>query len=647
MKIRLFLFFLSTIGAAHLRAQDAYDSGGPLAPEQAIYDVTFYDLRLRIDPGQKSISGSNAVTVRALAPLDSLVLDFDPLFAIDSIFVQSLWIGLMQTTWVRKDSKIWVNLRTHIPEGAVVRVIVHYHGQPREAPYPPWDGGFTWTQTPSGDPWISVSCQNNGADIWWPCKDHPSDEPDSMALRFTVPSALTCISNGQLRDVIVNNDDTRTFYWFVSTPINNYGVSFYIAPYESSDISFTSVTGEPFPMAFWHLEGNENDYNDLIVQIPQQVHFLEELLGPYPFRIDKYTAVQAPYLGMEHQTCIAYGAPPGYHYGPYNQPFDGLHLHELSHEWWGNMITAADWKDFWLHEGFATYMEALYAEHINGFDGYRDVMQGMKNSIRNLSPIAPLESRSTNQVYGIDIYYKGAWVLHTLRYVVGDEAFFKSLRRFLYPDPALEGVKDGRQCRLVSTQEFIETVEAASGRRLDWFFEVYVRRASLPVLQTYIKNKTLHLQWKTEDDIPFPIDVPVRIGEKQVIADMSTGEATILLDPFVAPTIDPDDRILKTVVRLSNVAQNAEALLDFRLEQNYPNPFNGQTSIGFTLPKKSHVCLTVHNLTGEIAEVLFDGRLAAGLHQLHWDAANLPSGVYIYRLQAGDFVDMKKMTLVK
>ncbi len=646
MKMTLFLVLFAAMILALLRAQDTYDSGGPLMPEQAIYDVVFYDLRLRIDPLHKSISGSNAVTVRALAPMDTLVLDFDALFVIDSISVQGVPGAPLPTTFERKGSKILIDLLTTRMQDAVVRTTIHYHGQPREAPYPPWDGGFTWAQTPSGAPWIGVSCQTNGADIWWPCKDHPSDEPDSMAIRFTVPADLTCISNGQLRDVITNSDDTRTFYWFVSTPINNYGVSLYIAPYESSDISFTSVTGEPFPMAFWHLEGNENDYTELIAQIPKQVHFLEQLLGPYPFRIDKYTVVQAPYLGMEHQTCIAYGAPPGYNYGPYNQPFDGLHLHELAHEWWGNMITAADWKDFWLHEGFATYMEALYAEHLNGFAGYQDVMQGIKH-FTNRAPIAPRESRSTNQVYGIDIYYKGAWVLHSLRHVVGDDAFFESLRRFLYPDPALEGVKDGRQCRLASTQEFIETVEGVSGRRLDWFFEVYVRRASLPVLQTWIKNKMLHLRWKTEDDIPFPVDVPVQIGEKLVVADMSTGEASILLDPFVAPQIDPDDRILKTVVRISNVAQNGVVPRLFRLEQNYPNPFNGQTSIGFSLPKKSHVRLTVHNLTGEIVDVLFDGPMAAGLQQLQWDAANAPSGVYIYKLQAGDFVDMKKMTLVK
>jgi len=641
----IFILF-SGLWCSFLYAQDTYDSGGPLIPEQAAYDVIFYDLNLTIDPVQKSISGSNAVTARIVSPIDVMVLDFDALFVIDSILVQDAIHHLVRSDFERKESRIRIDLQRTLASDSLAIAVVYYHGQPREAPNPPWTGGFTWTRTPANDPWISVSCQNEGADIWWPCKDHPSDEPDSMALHFTVPAGLTCIANGQLRGVAENKDDTRTFYWFVSTPVNNYGITFYAAPYETEEIPFTSVTGESFPMAFVHLAGNKNDYENLITEIPQHVAFFEELLGPYPFRIDKYYVVQAPYLGMEHQTCIAYGAPPGYHYGRYHQNFDGLHLHELAHEWWGNLITAADWKDFWLHEGFATYMEALYAEHLNGFAGYQDVMQNIK-SMSNRAPIAPLETRSTTQVYGIDIYYKGAWVLHTLRNVVGDDAFFESLRRFLYPDPKLAMAKDGRQCRLVSTDEFIETVESVSNRDLGWFFEIYARRASLPVLQSYIKNKTLHLQWVTEDDIPFPVDVPVRVGDNLVLVDMSSGTGSLLLDPFMAPQIDPDDRILKTIVRISTVDETGSAPGVFTLEQNYPNPFNAQTTIGIALPQKSHVRLTVHNLQGETVDVLFDGALNSGRHEFDWDASTLPSGIYTYKLEADKFIDVKKLTLVK
>lgn len=646
MKNNAILIVAASLWCAFLYAQDTYDSGVPLIPEQAAYDVTFYDLKLNIDPVHQSISGSNSVTARILSPLNVMVLDFDALFVIDSVLVRSASGQLVRSDFERKDSRVWIDLQRTPANDSLATCIVFYHGRPREAPNPPWSGGFTWARTPANDPWISVSCENNGADIWWPCKDQPSDEPDSMAMHFTVPAGLTCISNGQLRGVTKNSDQTQTFFWFVSTPVNNYGITFYAAPYETESIPFTSVTGESFPMAFVHLAGNRDDYKELIAEIPRHVAFFENLLGPYPFRVDKYYVVQAPYLGMEHQTCIAYGAPPGYHYGGYHQDFDGLHLHELAHEWWGNMITASDWKDFWLHEGFATYMEALYAEHLNGFAGYQDVMQSIK-SMSNRAPIAPLATRSTSQVYGIDIYYKGAWVLHTLRTVLGDDLFFESLQRFLYPDPSLMRAKDGRQCRLVSTEDFINTVETISGRDLSWFFDVYVRRASLPVLQNYIKNKTLHLQWMTEQDIPFPMDVPVQVGANLVLVDMASGKGSLLLDPFVAPQIDPDERILKTMVRINDVDEPAEVPNVFALEQNYPNPFNSQTTIGIALPNKSPVRLTVHNLQGETVEVLFDGILDSGRHEFDWDASLLPSGVYSCKLEAGEFVDVKKLTLVK
>jgi aminopeptidase N len=646
MKIFFTLILFFACGTIFLLAQDTYDSGGPLIPEQAAYDVTFYDLQLEIDPEQKSISGSNAIRFRSDESLEKFVLDFDALFVIDSVLVKGSLSAPMLTSFERVGSRIWVDLQKTMNKGDSATVIVHSHGQPREAPNPPWNGGFTWGKTPTGEPWISVSCQNNGADIWWPCKDHPSDEPDSMSLKFTVPTSLTCISNGQLRETIANDDGTHTFSWFVSTPVNNYGISLYIGPYETSEISFTSTTGEPFDMAFIHLEGMEADYQYLIPQIPQQVAFLEEILGPYPFRIDKYTAVQAPYLGMEHQTCIAYGANSGYHYGGYNQNFDGLHLHELAHEWWGNMITASDWKDFWLHEGFATYMEALFAEHLNNKAGYQDVMQNIK-SMSNRVPIAPQESRSTGQIYGIDIYHKGAWVLHTLRYVLGDKMFFESLQRFLYPDPSQKETKDGRQCRLVSTTDFINTVENISGRDMEWFFDIYVRRAGLPLLQNYIKDKTLYLEWKIEDNINFPVDVPVQIDDNLTMVKMMDGKGSILLDPFVAPQIDPDDRILKGLVRVSGVVDNTILPDGFLLEQNYPNPFNAQTKISFVLPEKTSTRLTLHNVQGETIDVLLDDTMESGRHQVEWDASQLPSGIYTYRLQAGDFVDMKKMTLIK
>jgi aminopeptidase N len=645
LKALTIILVLAAVCAAQ---DDTLDSGGPLMPEQAAYDVTFYELSLDINPQTKSIAGSNHITAIVKKPFSHFVLDFDARFVIDSVYVCDN-DNMSRSTYERNGSKIYIDVKRKQVAGTTFAATVYYHGQPRVAPRAPWSGGFVWDTTDTGEPWISVACQNNGADLWWPCKDHPSDEPDSMALHFTVPENLQCISSGQLRKITKNKVGTSTFHWFVSTPINNYGLSFYIGPYTKEEYEYTSVTGESMPMFFYYFPEHKNEFKNFMPQIPQQVQFFEELLGPYPFRIDKYAAVEAPYLGMEHQSCIAYGVlnagGSGYNYG---MGFDALHLHELAHEWWGNMLTASDWKDFWLHEGFATYMEALYAAHLNGQDGYNTLMNMFNSSIRNTIPLAPEESRSTGQMYGGDIYYKGAWVLHTLRYVIGDDDFFEALQRFLYPDPALKNIKDGSHCRLVSSEEFIETVQNVSNQKLDWFFQVYLRQASLPVLQTWIEDDSVHLLWKTANDIPFPVDVPVKIGDDIQIADMSTGRASLKLDPFVPPHIDPNNSILKQEQRINVYAEeNEDALVNFSLRQNYPNPFNDETTIEFSLPNPSMVEITIHDLRGKIVATVTKDFYDAGLHRILWNADGLPSGAYTYKMKTGNFVDLKKLVLLK
>lgn len=641
------LIFITLFATTLLAQVDTYNSGGPLLPEQAAYNVTFYELALTIDPASQSISGSNTITTTVVQPFSYFVLDFDARFTIDSVFVSDEK-KLVKTKYERRDSKIYLDVIRKQTSGTTFWAQVYYHGKPIIAPNPPWDGGFTWSTTSSGQPWVSVSCQTNGADIWWPCKDHPSDEPDSMALHFTVPEDLQCISSGQLRNITQHKNGTQTFHWFVSTPINNYGLSFYIGPYEREDFDYKSVDGDPMRMSFYYLPEHLNQHKAFSPQIPQHVRFLEELLGPYPFRIDKYAAVEAPYFGMEHQSCIAYGNLYGNGAFGYDQGFDPLHFHELSHEWWGNMLTASDWKDFWLHEGFATYMEALYAGYLNGQAGYDAVMQHFSGRISNRNPMAPTKPTSTEEIYGNDIYFKGAWVLHTLRYVIGDDLFFESLQRFLYPDPSLKKVKDGSHCRLVSSEEFIQTVERVSKQNLDWFFNIYLRQAQLPILQNWIEDKTLHLAWKTPDDEPFLMNVQVKVGDQVHVVDMSSGHGLLELDPFVPPNIDPEHRILKVEQRINTLAQEfADLPLHYRLEQNYPNPFNSETTIEFTIPEPARVQVEIFNMRGERVETIVNAHFEADTHRLVWDAINVPSGTYTYKISANDFVDLKKLILIK
>jgi len=530
-------------------------SGGPLLPDQAAYDVTFYELALRVEPDARRIDGTLTVQARVVHPLIWFVLDLDTVLTVRRVEEQVAGRWVPRTFEHRPDGRIWTHLAHTRQPGRQLVLRVHYGGVPREAPYPPWIGGFTWARTADGQPWIATSNQGEGADLWWPCKDHPSDEPDSMALHITVPEPLVVASNGRLRRVERHADGTRTYYWFVSTPINNYGVALNIAPYRTVDTTYVSVAGDTIPVTFWVLPEREADARRMLPEFLDHLAFYERLLGPYPFRADKYGIAHTPFLGMEHQTIIAYGSD--FSDQPYG--YDWLHHHELGHEWWGNLVTAYDWKDFWLHEGFCTYMQALYAEQRFGPEAYRAELMRYRSAIRNRRPIAPRTSKTTTEMYFADpatgqtdndIYYKGAWVLHTLRYLIGDEAFFRALRRMAYPDPALERVADGRPCRFATTDDFITLVEELTGRKLDWFFEVYVRRAKLPRLVVTREPDQLVLRWETPDALPFPMPVEVQIGDTRRRIPMPDGEAVVPLGELEAePLIDPDLWILRDEAR--------------------------------------------------------------------------------------------------
>jgi len=523
---------------------DPYDSGGPLMPEQAAYDVTFYDLSLRVSPADSTIHGALTATARITSPIAYFVLDLDTPFVVDGI-TDELHGGTLP--FERRGGKLWIQLPYTRQPGDTVSVKVAYGGRPRIAPNPPWSGGFTWAQTPSGAPWIATTCQQEGADVWWPVKDHVSDEPDSMALHITVPDPLVVASNGRLKGARPHDDGTTTYDWFISTPINAYNVALNIAPYRVIEDTFRSVDGTTFPAVFYVLP---EDYEKGVARFPEflrQLHFFEEVLGPYPFRVDKYGVAQTPHLGMEHQSIIAYGAAfnNGAMTGGHDWGFDALHQHELSHEWWGNLVTNLDWKDMWLHEGFGSYMQPLYLERIQGIDAYHSYMESIRLRISNRAPVASRETRSAKQVYGGDIYFKGAWILHTLRYLIGDEAFFRSLRRMAFPTPESERITDGCACRFATTDDFVHLVDKIVGRRLDWFFEAYVRHAALPELVVERDGDRVDLNWVTAGDLPFPMPVDVQIGTEVRRIDMPDGHAEVTVPPDTQIKIDPRGWILK------------------------------------------------------------------------------------------------------
>ncbi len=529
-----------------------YESGGDLIREQAAFNVYHYELDLRVNPQDSTIAGTVVVRADIVQPTDVIVLDLDPRFEIESISEVADGGSRKLTYETQENSKrVYIYFPFTRQPAEKIKVTVEYNGQPLVAANPPWDGGFVWNETPSGEPWIGVACQTIGAWVWWPNKDHPSDKPDSVSLNFTLPEDLVVASNGSLRGTTDSGDGWKTWHWFNSTPISNYNVTLNAAPYETISEPFQSVTGEEFEFTFWVLPEFYDDGKELFPELRDQMRFMEELLGPYPFRADKYGVAHTPYLGMEHQSIIAYGA--GFRHGSlFGQfaPFDDLHQHELAHEWWGNMVTAWDWRDFWIHEGFGTYMQALYAEHLGGTEAYHDLVRYFRRMISSEWEIAPFSYQSSVDVYGGgrggDIYYKGATVLHTLRYLLGDELFFESLRRFLYPNPDLRMALDGSHIRFVTTDDYLETVNEMTGEDYSWFFEVYVRRADLPQLSKTRNDDGLLLEWRVPEEIDWPMSVEVMIDDQIIRYEPKEGRRSIWIEapPDAELTVDPNRWIL-------------------------------------------------------------------------------------------------------
>jgi aminopeptidase N len=527
------------------------DSGGVLMPEQAAFDVKAYDIAVRFDPARQTISGATTVTAQIKNAMDWFVLDLDTPFEISEISFWQNKKSPVKADFERRGGKIWIKYLQTVKRNETVNVRVVYAGKPRVAPRPPWVGGLMWEKTADGSPWITIACQNDGADLWFPVKDHPSDEADMVSARYTVPENLYVAANGKLEKIDQNPDATRTFHWKMSNPINSYNIIPNIAPYKLIEDKYTSVAGETFPVIFYALPESAEKARDIVEQTKKFLAFYEKYLGPYPFRAEKLGIAETPHLGMEHSTVIAYGNK----FKNNEHGFDGLMLHELGHEWWGNLVTNADWKDFWIHEGFQSFMDTLYLEEIKGKDAYLKAMAERMKRTRNMQPVAPREPKIAYQVYMAepdyvksdgDIYGKGAVVLHTLRYLIGDEAFFRALRKMAYPTKKLEKLTDGRQTRFVTTDDFLRIAEDESKMRLEWFFEVYLRQPKLPKLISETKDNQIVLRWETPNNLPFPMPVEIEIGGKKQRIEMKNGAATVNFEGQNKPALDPQNWILKS-----------------------------------------------------------------------------------------------------
>lgn len=550
-KIFLLTVLLLTSLTAAARAQRELgvrptESGGPLKFEQAVFDVQSYDITLRVDPKAKAISGATVMRARIVIPTNVILLDLDTPFTVSTVKDSD---G-KDLRFQRTETAIRIFFPLTKQPGEEIETVIAYSGIPRIAPRPPWVGGFMWEKTQGGADWVSVALQNDGADLLFPCKDHPSDKPAAVAMHITVPDPLVAVGPGRSEGSQTNSDGTKTYNWRMTNPISNYSIVFNAAPYKLVNDKYRSIAGDDIPIAFYVLPEDADKAQRLIEETKKYIKFYEHYLGPYPFRSQKLGIVETPHLGMEHSTAIAYGNKFRFD----ADGTDSLMLHEFGHEWWANLVTAADWKDFWIHEGFQSYMDTLYQEYLHGRDAYNKAMAARAKNFRNMQPVAPREAKIAYQVYMAepdylrsdgDIYGKGAYILHTLRYLIGDDAFFRALRRMAYPTRDLEKATDGRQVRLVTTDDFLTIAEEESGRRLDWFFELYLRQPKLPKLISEISDNQLLLRWETPNNMPFPMPINIINNGKTERIEMKDGRAVITFNG-TPPVIDPDALVLKS-----------------------------------------------------------------------------------------------------
>jgi aminopeptidase N len=518
------------------------NSGAERTPEQLAVVFDKADLKLRIDPASRSISGDATLDFTATAPVARIVVDLDRNLPVDAIEVDGQ--ALARSRYSNPEGRLAIELPRQLGVGEHVAVRIVYHGQPHVAKRAPWDGGFVWSHTADGQPWVASAVEGEGCDLLWPCIDHPMGKPKLVDEHFTVPAPLVAAGNGTAMGM-TETGGWRTYNWRARNP-STYGISINVGPYKLLSSEYASRYGNKIPLALYYLPQSEQGAQELFREFPQILDFFESTIGPYPFGDEKMGVVETPHKGMEHQTINAYGNK----YAKTAYGYDELLQHEFAHEYFGNQLTNANWDDMWLHEGFGSYMQPLYMQYLRGDKEYFASLMQQRARIDNKAPMVSGKPRLEEDVYdqkrggpGQDIYDKGSLVLHTLRGLIGDEAFFRSVRLLVY---GTDSPKPGSMApRYGSTPEFIGIVNKAAGRDLDWFFQAYLYQAGLPELLSTLEDGYLQLAWKTAGGTPFPMPVEVRVGRKIVTVPMEGGHGILKLPEGASYTLDPQSKILR------------------------------------------------------------------------------------------------------
>jgi aminopeptidase N len=504
---------------------------GSITPERAWWDLTYYHLNIKVNPADSTIFGTNTVTYKVLDGKDVMQIDLQPPLEL----LKAEQNG-KQLTFRREGNVFWLKMNEKQLPGKTYSLLLSYGGKPKVAARPPWDGGITWKRDKNGIPFIASSCQGDGASLWWPCKDHMYDEPDSMLISVIVPSGLIDVSNGRLRSTVINKKEkTTTYNWFVANPINNYGVNINIGDYVHFSEVFKGEKGN-LDCNYYVLRDNLEKARIQFRQVPMMLAAFEHWFGPYPFYEDGYKLVEAPYLGMEHQSCITYGN--GFRNGylgndmsgsGWGDKFDFIIVHESGHEWFANNITYEDIADMWIHESFINYSENLYVEYHYGRDAGTEYVLGTRRSIRNDRPVTGIYD--VNFSGSADMYPKGGAMLHTLRQIINDDEKWRGILRGLNKDFYHKVVKGSQVENYISEK---------TGMNLKPFFDQYLRDIRIPVFEYYLNGTKLTYRWNNcvpGFNMPVTIiisGVPKNITPSSRFTTIDIGRENAII------TVDPD-----------------------------------------------------------------------------------------------------------
>lgn len=509
MKKVILLFLICTLAtvlhAQLLKTKDVFTHAdtlrGSLNENRDWWDVLRYDITVKPDIENKSIEGINKITFRQVRKGNGKIqIDLQKPLIVDSITVGPLnfkgSLGVVpvkqhKVDFIQDSALNVVYFSIGMMQNTSSSFSVYYHGQPRIAKFPPWDGGWIWTKDKSANPWVSVACQGLGASVWYPCKDYQGDEPDNGAsLTIVVPDSLTAVGNGRLQSVAVRGSQLKSYTWEVKSPINNYEIIPSIGKY----VNFTdTLMGEKgkLDLSYWALKENEEKAKKQFQQVKPMLRAFEYWFGPYPFYEDSYKLIESPHLGMEHQSAVAYGNHfmNGYlgrdlSRSGWGLKWDYIIVHESGHEWFGNNITTKDIADMWVHEGFTCYSETLYTEYYYGKEAGNEYNFGLRKNIRNESTI--IGPYGVNKEGSEDMYYKGANMLHTIRHSMNNDSLFRAI---------LRGLNKTFYHQTVTTRQIEDYISTKAKFNYQKVFDQYLRTTQIPVLQISIKENQLTYQW--------------------------------------------------------------------------------------------------------------------------------------------------------